>query len=98
MNVFNGHTDSAGAFVAPQVIPRTYRVTVTAPGLKQAVVNDLVATVAQVASVNITMQLDQNSEVVTVKSRGEQGPILGTALRARTVSPGRPVQRQTKFS
>jgi hypothetical protein len=31
--VFNGVSDSAGAFVAPQVIPGTYRVTVTATGL-----------------------------------------------------------------
>src|SRR5215468_4749513 len=35
VTVFNGVTDSAGAFVAPQVIPGTYRITVTANGLKQ---------------------------------------------------------------
>ena len=28
--VFDGVSDSAGAFVAPQVIPGTYRITVTA--------------------------------------------------------------------
>lgn len=70
--VFNGKTDSSGAFVAPQVIPGTYRVTVTAAGLKQAVISDLIATVSQVASVNITMQLGATTEVVTVQSRGEQ--------------------------
>ncbi|MEI9980891.1 MAG: carboxypeptidase regulatory-like domain-containing protein [Edaphobacter sp.] len=70
--VFNGVSDSAGAFVAPQVIPGTYRITVTAEGLKQAVINDLVATVAQVASVNVTMQLGGATEVVTVESKGEQ--------------------------
>jgi hypothetical protein len=70
--VFSGRTDSAGAFVAPQVIPGTYRITVTAEGLKQAVMNDLVATVAQVASVNISMQLGGATEVVTVEAKGEQ--------------------------
>ncbi len=70
--VFHGVTDSAGAFVAPQVIPGTYRITVTATGLKQAVINNLVATVAQVASVNVSMQLGGTTEVVTVEAKGEQ--------------------------
>jgi hypothetical protein len=70
--VFNGASDSAGAFVAPQVIPGTYRITVTAEGLKQAVINDLVATVAQVASVNVTMEIGGATEVVTVQSKGQE--------------------------
>jgi hypothetical protein len=32
--VFSGVSDSAGAFVAPQVLPGTYKITVDAPGLK----------------------------------------------------------------
>src|ERR1700735_2370258 len=46
VTVFNGKSDSAGTFVAPQVIPGTYRVTVNAPGLKQTVLDGLLATVA----------------------------------------------------
>ncbi len=72
VTVFKGHADSAGTFVAPQVIPGTYKITVTSPGLKQAVIDNLVATVAQVASVNINMQLGQMSETVTVESKGEE--------------------------
>ncbi len=72
VTVFTGVSDSAGAFVAPQVIPGTYRITVTAQGLKQAVIDDLVATVAQVAAVNITMELGGATEVVTVQAKGEQ--------------------------
>ncbi|WP_255484272.1 TonB-dependent receptor [Granulicella sp. 5B5] len=72
VTVFNGKTDSAGTFVAPQVIPGTYKVTVSATGLKQSVVDNLVATVAQVASINVNMQLGDTTEVVTVESRGEQ--------------------------
>ncbi len=72
VTVFSGKTDSAGAFVAPQVIPGSYKITVTAEGLKDAVVDNLVATVAQVASVNVDMQVGSATEVVTVEAKGEQ--------------------------
>ncbi len=72
VTVFNGKSDSAGAFVAPQVIPGTYKVTVSAPGLKDAVIDNLVATVAQVASVDVNMQVGIATEVVTVESKGEE--------------------------
>jgi len=71
VTVFAGKSDSAGAFVAPQVIPGSYKITVSSPGLKDAVV-DLVATVAQVASVDIHMQIGSSTEVVTVESKGEE--------------------------
>jgi len=72
VTVFNGATDSSGDFVAPQVIPGTYRVTVTSPGLKQSVINNLIATVAQVTSINVNLQLGQDTETVTVESRSEE--------------------------
>jgi hypothetical protein len=72
VTVFDGKSDSAGAFVAPQVIPGTYRITVTAPAFKTAVIDNLLATVAQVASVNVNMQLGEIRETVTVSSKGEQ--------------------------
>ena len=72
VTVFNGKTDSAGAFVAPQVIPGTYKITVSSPGLKDAVIDNLVATVAQVSSVDVNMQVGVATEVVTVQARGEQ--------------------------
>ena len=46
VTIFNGMSDSSGAFVAPQVIPGTYRITVTASGFRQSVIDNLVATVA----------------------------------------------------
>jgi hypothetical protein len=70
--VYNGKTDSAGTFVAPQVIPGTYKITVTAPGLKQSVINNLIATVAQVTSININLELGATTETVTVESKGEE--------------------------
>jgi len=70
--VFNGKTDSAGSFVAPQVIPGTYKVTVSAAGLKQSVIDNLIATVAQVASINVNLELGATTETVTVQSKGEE--------------------------
>jgi hypothetical protein len=72
VTVFNGKTDSAGDFVAPQVIPGRYKITVTAAGLKQSVLDNVIATVAQVTSVNLKMELGATTETVTVQSRGEE--------------------------
>jgi hypothetical protein len=71
VTVFHGVSDSAGSFVAPQVIPGTYKVTVNAPGFKQSVIDNVEATVAQVASLNIAMQIGVVSDVVTVTTHGE---------------------------
>src|SRR5260370_26656886 len=72
VTVFSGKSDSAGAFVAPQIIPGTYRITVTAQGLKQSVISNLVAAVAQVTEVNITLKVGQTTETLTVESRGKK--------------------------
>jgi hypothetical protein len=97
VTVFNGRSDSVGAFVAPQVIPGIYRITVTAPGLRQAVVENLVASVAQVTSVNITLQLGESNQTVTVESRGEELD-RGTSDISTLVSPSEvqnfPLQRR----
>jgi hypothetical protein len=84
--VFNGSTDSAGAFVAPQVLPGLYKITVTSPGLKEAVVSDLVATVAQVASVNVNMQVGGATEVVTVTAH-DQELDRSTSVISTLISP-----------
>jgi len=72
VTIFNGKSDASGGFVAPQVIPGTYRITVTAAGFRQSVIDNLVATVAQVASVNINLQIGQTSQTVMVESKGEE--------------------------
>jgi len=97
VTVFNGKSDSGGSFVAPQVIPGTYRITVTAKGLKQAVVNNLVASVAEVTQVNITMQIGESNQTVTVESRGEELD-RGTSNVSTLVTPSEvqdlPLQRR----
>ena len=69
--VFSGTSDSAGSFVAPQVIPGAYKVTVDAPGFRESIIDNFQATVAQVASLNISMQVGTVGDVVTVSSQGE---------------------------
>ena len=72
VKVFEGAADSSGIFVAPQVIPGIYKITVSAPGFKEAVIESLVATVAQVSSVDVQMQVGAIAEVVTVTAKGVQ--------------------------
>jgi len=97
VTVFSGKSDSAGAFVAPQIIPGTYRITVTAQGLKQSVISNLVAAVAQVTEVNITLKVGQTTETVTVESRGEELD-RGTSNVSTLVTPSEvqdlPLQRR----
>lgn len=72
VKVFDGPTDSAGTFVAPQVLAGMYRVTVTAPGMKGAILNDVVATVAQVTALDVKMELGAATETVTVTSHDQE--------------------------
>jgi hypothetical protein len=72
VTVFNGESDSVGAFVAPQVIPGTYKVTASGQGMKDTVIDNLVATVAQTTSINISMQVGGATDVVTVEAKGEE--------------------------
>lgn len=70
--VYEGTTDSSGSFVAPQVLPGTYKVTTSAAGFKETVVDNLIATVAQVSAINIRMEIGSVAEVIAVQSRDEE--------------------------
>ncbi len=72
VTVYTGQTESAGAFVAAQVIPGTYKVTVSASGVKDAVIDNLVATVAQVASVSNFSVAGVQNPAPFVKATGVQ--------------------------
>lgn len=97
VTVFTGKSDSVGTFVAPQVIPGTYRITVTAQGFRQSVVSNLVAAVAQVTQVNITLQMGQSNQTITVESKGEELD-RGTSNVSTLVTPSEvqdlPLQRR----
>ncbi len=100
VKVFDGKADSAGEFVAPQVIPGTYRVSVDAPGQKETVIDHVVASVAQVTSLDVKMEVGAVSDVVTVQAKGEELD-RGTSDISTLISPNEVqnlplVQRQTE--
>lgn len=72
VKVFTGVTDSTGNFMAPQVIPGTYVLNVTAPGLKSTTINNVIATVSQVTALNVTMQIGESTETISVEAKGDQ--------------------------
>ena len=62
-------TDGDGAYVAPNLKPGTYRITVAKQGFKSAAIADVKVDVQQSRSVNVTLELGQATEVVTVSGR-----------------------------
>lgn len=74
-----------GAFVVPAVPPGTYTVTVTLMGFKTAVLNDVIASVAQTASVKAVLELGTLEETVVVSGASEIVQTQATAV-ATTLS------------
>ncbi len=70
-NTFNAVSGSDGAFTVPAVPPGTYTVTVTLMGFKTAVLNDVIANVAQVAQVKAVLTLGALEETVIVSGATE---------------------------
>lgn len=61
-------TDASGAYTVPLVPPGTYTVTVSAKGFKTASNPAVVVSVTETATVNLTLELGQTTETVTVET------------------------------
>jgi hypothetical protein len=86
--VYNAVSGSDGSFTIPAVPPGTYSVTVTLMGFKTAVLNDVIANVAQVANVKAVLTLGALEETVVVSGQhGGRGP-------ARQLLRGEPRREQ----
>jgi hypothetical protein len=70
-------TNASGQFNIPSLLPATYRVSVEAPGFKNYA-QTLTLLADQIASLNISLQLGQSTETVTVE---------GSATLVNTVTP-----------
>jgi hypothetical protein len=86
-NVATGASFSAvsggdGAFVVPAIPPGTYTVTVTLMGFKTAVLNDVIANVAQTAVVKATLEIGALEETVVVTGASEIVQTQATAVAA----------------
>ncbi|MCC6366233.1 MAG: carboxypeptidase regulatory-like domain-containing protein [Bryobacterales bacterium] len=71
-------TTSAGVYRMPYLPPGTYRLSVSAPGFKTALRDNVILAVAQTLTVDFVLEVGQVSEQVTVSS---ESPLLeaGTA-------------------
>ncbi|MFN0166574.1 MAG: carboxypeptidase regulatory-like domain-containing protein [Bryobacteraceae bacterium] len=78
-------SDSAGYYSLPSMAPGTYAVTVTHPGFKKGEVTDRVARVAQVAQVDVSLQVGQASESVTVSAAGAELIDTSSAATSGTI-------------
>jgi hypothetical protein len=74
-----------GVYRAPYLPPGTYRITASAPGFKSSVADNIVLHVAQVLTVDLTLQVGNLAEEVTVTA---EAPLLesGTAEIGRYVT------------
>ena len=63
-------TDAHGGYVVPQLKPGTYKITVTKQGFKSAAVDELKLDVQQTRAVDVTLDVGQATELVTVFGRG----------------------------
>jgi hypothetical protein len=80
--VYNAVSGSDGSFTIPAVPPGTYSVTVTLMGFKTAVLNDVIANVAQVANVKAVLSLGALEETVVVSGATEIIQTQATSVAA----------------
>ena len=71
----NNSTTESGVYRMPYLVPGTYRITVTAPGFKTAVRENVVLAVAQTLTVDFTLEVGATSDQITVSS---DPPLLET--------------------
>ncbi len=67
--------DGAGRFLAPQLAPGTYEISVTLPGFETLVKSGVILAVGQAAGLNFAMKVGAVSEKVTVM---DEAPLLDT--------------------
>lgn len=68
-------TTDAGVYRMPYLLPGTYKISVTAPGFKSAVRENVVLSVAQTLTVDFQMEVGQITDSVTISS---EPPLLET--------------------
>src|SRR5690606_12258245 len=78
-------TNDAGYYVVPSLRPGTYTVTAAMSGFRTSVVTDREAQVAIPAQVNITLQIGEMEDTVTVSASGAELLNTTTAELAATI-------------
>jgi hypothetical protein len=73
-------SDHAGYYAAPNLLPGTYTITITAPGFKTEVRSDITLTVGAVQVLNISMQVGEISQKVEVTGEAPVVELASAAL------------------
>jgi hypothetical protein len=87
---FQAATASNGTFTVPALAAGTYRVTVVAPGFKQAIVQGLKLDAGIPATANVTLELGTATDTVVIQSNGEvlqtQSANVSTTITGRQIT------------
>jgi hypothetical protein len=87
--VFQTKTDAEGAYVAPDLLPGTYEVTVQMDGFKQHVTTRVVVDVGQRVRADASLEVGAMSEQVTVTAQAtlvqSESSTIGTAISEQTI-------------
>ncbi|HZS08453.1 MAG TPA: carboxypeptidase-like regulatory domain-containing protein [Blastocatellia bacterium] len=87
---FKATTADNGTFFVPALDPGTYSVSVTAPGFKQAMINDVKVDAGTPASVRVGLEVGSTNETVVVQGGGEvvqtQSANIATTLSVNQIS------------
>jgi Carboxypeptidase regulatory-like domain/TonB dependent receptor len=94
VNVATGDThdfasQSNGGYLAPLLLPGTYRMEVSKTGFKTAVLNGIAVSVTETGTTNVRLQVGEMSQSVTVNAQADilqtTSPALGHVTDERTI-------------
>ncbi len=98
----NTTTGSNGHYIAPQLPPGVYRVTVKKSGFKAATVADIKIDVQQIRAVDVTLEVGQTTETVSVSASGVAALETTSTTLAQTIENKRivdlPLNGRNPFS
>src|SRR5215510_2828961 len=81
----NAVTGSSGHYTAPQLPPGTYRITVKKSGFKSASVADIKIDVQQIRATDVTLDVGQTTETVSVSASGATALETTSTTMAQTI-------------
>jgi Carboxypeptidase regulatory-like domain len=98
----NTTTSGNGNYIVPQLPPGNYRVTMKKPGFKMATVADIKIDVQQIRAVDITLDVGQTTETVSVSAMGAAALETTSTTLAQTIENKRivdlPLNGRNPFS
>ncbi|MFN0122627.1 MAG: carboxypeptidase-like regulatory domain-containing protein, partial [Blastocatellia bacterium] len=95
-------TNSDGSYVAPQLSPGTYKITIRKSGFKAATLADVKLDVQQIREADVTLDVGQTSETVSVSASGTSAVETTSSTVSQTIDQKRivdlPLNGRNPFS